>query len=107
MGYRTVVILNNDIASEWESDKDLGVKISRAMLRSHVGLDGGLQSYGEVGECVHADTQTLALIDGLNFKPLATRHWSSEAENEEVQVALLKHAAYSLGYRLSKIPERK
>ncbi len=106
MGNRTVVVLYNDQASEWENDPALGKKISIGM--NYVGRNrlgeydhpSDLR-YGKVVEMAHADTQTLAVLDSYNFKAIAHSSWYSR-DDESVEVKLLKVAAASLGYKLIK-----
>lgn len=108
MGFRTVVMLSNDMAHQWEKDPELGRKIGLAMnyanspdRRDMASVDG----YGQVVECVHADCQTLAMLDGY----AAFTHIDSQSglrgdgANTAV-VRLLKSAANKLGYRLVKKP---
>ena len=66
MGHRTVLVLNNDQASQWENDPELGKKIfygAAMMNREHM-LPELRFPYGQIVEQVHADTQTLAVLDG-------------------------------------------
>lgn len=107
MGFRTVVVLFNDLASDWENDPTLGKKISRAMNFAtrhdpshHDRADLG---YGRVVECAHADTQTLAVLDGYNMFQIAHTNWQPDVTNEEIQLKLLKEAAEKLGYKLTKV----
>lgn len=101
MGYRTVVMLSNDYAHEWENDQNLGKKIALAM--NGVGDKRRVGTYGLVAECVHADTQTLAVLDGYTkFNPLAYKGWTTNEADEEIAQRLLKDAADILGYRLVK-----
>ena len=67
MGYRTVVVFNNDQASTWENDPELGKKIARDMHRYGDGRTPLEQIGGRVLECTHADTQTLAILDGFRW----------------------------------------
>lgn len=98
MGYRTVVMLSNDQASEWENDALLGEKIARAM-----NSNSPIGNYGKVVQCVHGDEQTLAVLDGYTmFQPLAGKIWCRDDAIEDVAVKLLKEAARTLGYRLVK-----
>lgn len=106
MGFRTVVMLCNDQAHEWEKDAELGRKIAGAMnhassaSREHLASVGG---YGRVVECVHADNQTLAILDGYTFfNGIAAKGWVAGEAREEIATKLLKEAAKSLGYRLVK-----
>ena len=103
MGFRTVVILHDDQAGEWSRDKDLGKKIA-------LGIDWGTQrdlGYGTVVECAHADTQTLAVIDGYQYEPLAYWLWNPIQTRQSMQLALLKDAAAKLGYSVVKKPQKK
>lgn len=98
MGFRTVVMLCNDFANEWENDANLGKKIARAMNNSLP-----IENYGKVVECIHGDTQTLAVLDGYTmFSPVAVRGWSRGDIENEITLKLLKQAADVLGYRLVK-----
>lgn len=107
MGYRTVVVLFNDQASQWENDPDLGKKISHAM--NFVGEENKDRpygspwlGYGRVVECAHADTQTLAFIDSYSMEPLAHGYWNESVATTDAQLNLLKDAAKKLGYQLVK-----
>lgn len=100
MGYRTVVVLYNDRASEWAKDPNLGRNIQNVMNR----LEGETLDfdYGKVAECVHADTQTLALLDGYDMQPLIHSHWHRNESDEETNLRILKEFADKLGYTVSK-----
>jgi DNA polymerase/3'-5' exonuclease PolX len=99
MGFRTVVILNNDLAHLWSKDPELGSSIF------HTNSAGDIKNYGSVIECVHADAQSLMVVESLSAKTLAqTWWWPNEIDME---LTLLKEAAEKLGYRLSKIPSKK
>lgn len=106
MGFRTVVILNNDRAHEWEKDANLGSLICQSMHGAGSSQHQDVlahRGYGHVVECTHADTQTLAVIDSLNFQPAAYSHWTHSDETvNELKVKLLKQAAEQLGFRLVK-----
>ncbi len=104
MGFRTVVVLSNDQAHEWEKDPELGRKIF--IQANGYGRNGDFQ-YGTVLECVHADLQTLAVLDGYSGKPVAHTHWSPHQTEEHKQLDLLKRFATSLGYNVSKKPTKK
>lgn len=97
MGFRTVVILENDSAHEWSKDPELGSKISAAMNQREDFC------YGNVAECVHADTQTLAIFDGYNMSKIASSNWRSEEDVTEMKIKLLRQAAEQLGFKLTKI----
>ena len=101
MGFRTVVMLSNDHTQEWSNDLLLGRKISQAMNYTFGDQDSCIANYGRVVECVHADTQTLAMLDGYTaFRPLAHTGWRAGLNTDEAAVAALKDAADKLGYRL-------
>ncbi|MBX9723569.1 MAG: hypothetical protein K2X81_19350 [Candidatus Obscuribacterales bacterium] len=104
MGFRTVVVLFNDQASEWENDPALGKKISHAMnFAFGRGTDSRADiGYGRVVECAHADTQTLAVLDSYNMTQIAHASWRPHTLNEEAQLELLKNAAEKLGYKIVK-----
>jgi hypothetical protein len=103
MGFRTVVVLNNDQAHEWENDPTLGRKIWLAAASN------GREwlPYGDIVEQVHADTQTLAVLDGYSGWPVAYTHWNRGQTDEVRNLALLKELADKMGYRVSKKPIKK
>lgn len=101
MGFRTVVVLFNDQASDWMNDPELGKKISMASNGFGHRNDGDIH-YGRVVECCHADQITLGMFDSYNFKPMGYGMWSRDETDEETQLRMLKEAADKLGYRLTK-----
>lgn len=106
MGYRTVVMLDNDFAHEWGNDPELGKKIAHAM-NSSPAQDRSVGNYGSVVECVHADVQTLAILDGYTFfDRVSVKSWSRNESDQERNLKLLKEFAESMGYRLTKIPTK-
>lgn len=111
MGFRTVVMLNNDRTDEWSKDPLLGEKIQRAMYHTTRGEDryGQFSSdlgYGRVVECTHADVQTLVKLEHYSsFEPVAHGHWYPDQKDAKME--LLKKAAEDLGYRLVKKPAKK
>lgn len=108
MGYRTVIMLNNDRAHEWSKDPDLGQKIMHDM--NSVGQNGRdmLDSYGRVVECTHADTTTLAVLGGYTtFNHQSHTFYRNTAvglqqEIQEAALKLVKQTAADMGYRLVK-----
>ena len=99
MGFRTVVVLSNDLAHVWEKDPELGRKIWMASA-----TDGRREfQYGQIVEQVHADTQTLAVLDGYGGRPVAYTHRNREQQVGDVNLALLKDLAARMGYRVSKV----
>lgn len=108
MGYRTVVMLSNDLAYEWENDPLLGKKIATAMQFANNRLSGVIDSRTEFGggcvvECVHADTQTLAVLDSLGMNSLSYGTWRWDESTESRNLRLVKDAAEKLGYKLTKL----
>ena len=102
MGYRTVVILNNDLTHHWEKDPELGRKIFLAAAETfNPRAQAGFQ-YGTIGEQVHCDTQTLAVVDSLSFKPVVREQWVMQEGTDPnyPTLGLLRSAADKLGYRL-------
>lgn len=95
MGHRTVVLLNNDQASEWENDPALGRKIMVASVLRDEDFP-----YGSIVDSSHADVQRLIMIDSLTATTLATDNWY--ARDDDVRLKLLRKAAKSLGYKLIK-----
>lgn len=110
MGFRTVVMLSNDMAHQWDKDAELGRKIARAMSfvnSAKHDRNSRLDNYGTVVQCVHADTQTLAVLDGYtSFDVLSGRSWLPDEQSHDVALKLLKDAADKLGYRLVKKARR-
>jgi hypothetical protein len=106
MGFRTVVVLNNDLANEWENDPELGKKIFHAASAKQWGgkNDQAYFQYGDTIEQVHADTQTVAFLDGYGGKAVAHYHWYCGQTEEQKNLQMLKALADKLGYRVSKKP---
>lgn len=107
MGYRTVVILFNDQASEWEKDETLGRKISMGMsdamgYRQPNPFSKTNLGYGRIVQCEHADTQTLAILDSYDMMPVVHSYWRMGEDPEAKQLRLLQEMARQLGYKLVK-----
>ena len=110
MGFRTVVVLSNDRAHEWENDPELGRKIMHAGSMKSCGYPERARDelpYGTVLEQVHADTQTVAILDGYSGEAMAHTHWFQNQTDEQRDLACLKALAEKLGYRVSKTPAKK
>lgn len=103
MGYRTVVVLNDDLHHIWANEPNLGHFIGRAATRT--ANSGKAEpvgtNFGYVVECVHADTQTLGFFDSFSFIRAATQQSLSKITDEQ-KISLLKDAAAELGYTLRK-----
>lgn len=110
MGFRTVVVLRNDQANEWEKDPELGRKIFLgASAKCSSGDDQASDQffpYGAIVEQVHADLQTLAVLDGYSGRAVAHTHWYRGQTEEAQNLALLKELADKMGYRISKKPTK-
>ena len=108
MGFRTVVVLSNDRASEWEHDAELGRKIFLAGSMHSFGGDerraraGQILTCGEIVEQVHGDVQTVAFLDGYGGRAMAQSHWSMSQTEDQKNLQMLKAVADSLGYTISK-----
>ncbi len=107
MGFRTVVVLSNDQAHEWSKDPELGKKITQAAayhdLNDHFkSLARQALPYGEIVQCVHADTQSVVVCDGYGGKVIAGTLWYTGQTEESKQMELLKAHAEALGYRVVK-----
>lgn len=112
MGLRTVVVLANDLASEWMNDPELGKKIMHAAAVASYGAGGrsdarSILPYGHIVEQVHGDTQTVAFLDGYSGKAMAYSNWHRGQTTEQKELEMLKALAEKLGYRVSKIPAKK
>lgn len=113
MGFRTVVMLNNDFSDKWANDPKLGEKIQYAMnfansSRPDRKREANIDSYGRVVECVHADTQTLVRLDHYTgFDPVSYTSRRYGPSTEQDMIDLLKSAADKLGYKLIKKPAKR
>lgn len=101
MGFRTVVMLNNDRARDWENDPELGKKIAMAMNHIASNKDRDMVgNYGRVVECTHADTVTLAVMDFYTGFSVLSYDVNRKQVDDAAKVRMLKDAADQLGYRL-------
>ena len=112
MGHRTVVVLSNDQAHQWMADPKLGEKIMHAASVKTYGAHGTARSardvlpYGDVLEQVHADVQTLAVLDGYSGRAVAHTNWVRGQTNEALELKLLKELADKLGYAVRRKPSK-
>lgn len=108
MGYRTVVVLNNDYSSEWENDPELGRKIFISASAKASGNEHEYPfPYGETVEQVHADAQSLVVCDGYGGEVVAQSYWRRGDTPEAVELRLLKELAEKHGFNLHKKPAPK
>lgn len=102
MGYRTVVILQNDLANEWRDDPNLGRLIAE---HAHYPADERHFKYGNVAECVHNDVRTLMDIDAGRADTVAHVNWYAGCADEDQRLRLLKQFADSMGYTIRRKPK--
>lgn len=112
MGYRTVVILENDRSNEWMYDPELGRKIHHAASFAFSGASADYDSnrrigYGTVVECAHADVQSMIVLDGYNADPVSSSIWRPNDNLRAMKLRLLREAADKLGFRIVKKSEVK
>lgn len=106
MGFRTIVALSNDRASDWERNPDLGREIM-TLSASREDRTGSASRIGlSLVECTHADTQSLIIADGYTAKAVAFGHWHRDQTTEQRDLALLRDLASRLGYNVSKKPTK-
>jgi len=98
MGYRTVVMLNNDLATAWVNDPNLGRKIADGNLSNRFNLN---EFYGKRVQVAHADVQSLVCLDTYyGFRVLDQR--TGPTASDEAIIAMMRDAADKLGYTLIK-----
>ncbi len=106
MGFRTVVILNNDQSDQWLADQKLGDKIvhaSASLSRNPAVCDQQNSfPYGDVIECVHADQQSVIMCDGYSGSVVATEWWYPGQTTDARALEMLNAHASALGYRVVK-----
>ena len=111
MGFRIVVVLSNDQAHQWENDPELGRKIFLGASAKCFSRDDQAARqffpYGEIVEQVHADCQTLAVLDGYGGKAVAHTHWNRGQSDHEKNLGLLMELADRMGYRIARKPKEK
>ena len=101
MGYRTLVMFNNDHVDKVKDIVGFAEKLYYTILEgTHPHSDHGLRNICWVVEQDHADAQKLSYIDGFSAKTLAVRNWYPDAKDGEQELRLLRDAAEKLGYRL-------
>lgn len=131
MGFNTTMIVLNDALQYISKDPDFGKKVAEAIEefdhRRYVCEKNGLHFHGvDVGagapdggihgnaatvvETHHADGVAVVAVGGNCAVPMTKHPCSYLAKNtgkDEDKVQILKDLAEQLGYRVSKIPEKK
>ena len=111
MGFRTLVLLNNDAQLDWENGP-LGKQIACAQHGAFGAKQGDLGYAGTVVQCCHADQESLFFVEGLGAHELrygtlteGTDHAVANSKQLTFKaVETLKAVADRLGYKLIKKP---
>jgi hypothetical protein len=100
MGFRTIVIINND-----QLDQIQDPVLKQAVLRWWSPRDTISRWAGpyQVVEQCHADQVSLLLVDSLNAELIGTSYWG----HPDIKLDALKDAADKAGYRLVKKSTKK
>lgn len=113
MGFNTSVLVLNDSLGAIEKDPEFGMKLSRAISESSLGKKVTISSgyacqAAEVVE-THHNTGTSVVAFGGNCATVLGEVYGVDDSHgsEEGKILILKELARSLGYRISKIPEKK
>lgn len=105
MGYRTIIVLNNDEANVW-GNNPLGKAITVASGKKISNRGGeillnGVQ-IGNVIDCEHADTESIVHFSSLHGTTLGRSFYNSRMTEEEQREAMIVELAESMGYKLVK-----
>ena len=100
MGYRTVVILDND--TRWQNEPKLGEIIAAAAAKFQYNRRDSANpmyfKYGSIAEVQHNDVDTLMVIGHQGGQGLTHRMWSRVGNTIE----LVRAAADNLGFNLHR-----
>jgi hypothetical protein len=102
MGFRTLVLINNDHDNLLLDDPNVGNRIHEAVNGYNLRHSGDLGRLGHVVEQAHADVVRLAIIgeDGsLDVNTIATTY----SDNPDQRLVLLQTFADQMGYALKKL----
>lgn len=105
MGYRTIIVLNNDEANVW-GNNPLGKAITVASGKKISNRGGeillnGVQ-IGNVIDCEHADTESIVHFSSLHGTTLGRSFYNSRMTEEDQREAMIVELAESMGYKLVK-----
>lgn len=105
MGYRTIIVLNNDEANVW-GNNPLGKAITVASGKKISNRGGeillnGVQ-IGNVIDCEHSDTESIVHFSSLHGTTLGRSFYNSRMTEEEQREAMIVELAESMGYKLVK-----
>jgi hypothetical protein len=102
MGFRTLVLINNDHDDLLRDDPNVGNRIYEAVSGYQLRHSGDLGRLGQVVEQAHADVVRLAIIgeNGLfEVNTIATTY----SNNTDQRLELLRTFADQMGYALKKL----
>lgn len=102
MGFRTTIILNNDHLDLLKTDPDIGNKIYQAACGFNFFHDGNIGNLGQVVDVSHADVARVGILCPNGTFSFAEMASSTNWQDDNIQLNLLKEAADKLGYRLVK-----
>ena len=102
MGFRTVIVLQNDEASNWHHDPHLGDHIMAAGIEylNQNQSGGRIPGVGFVAEVTHNDFDSLLYVRSGRVERLAAPHCSPSKTVQQGQLEALAHAAKQLGFKL-------
>ena len=111
MGYRTIIVLDNDDTNLW-GDNPLGKAITSASGKKISNLGGEIMlegnQIGTIIDCEHADIESLVHFSSLSGTVLAKDIHNSRVSEQELRENMLKEIASSMGFTLVKnTPEVK
>ena len=111
MGYRTIIVLDNDDTNLW-GDDPLGKAITSASGKKISNLGGEIMlegnQIGTIIDCEHADIESLVHFSSLSGTVLAKNIHNSRVSEQELRENMLKEIASSMGFTLVKnTPEVK
>jgi len=113
MGHNATVVVMLDSLHNIKEDTEFGRKLSDAIGKSTtfgkpVDISSGpCTNVATVIEQHHADSTVLVAVGGNYGAVIGHQVYGWQIGNHEFNLKLLREAAESLGYRLSRIPKKK